>query len=185
VAVGELAARLQPKYGEQTLARFAEEIGIKASTLERWRSTYTKRKGKPAPGPVSHSVLKALQSHPEADKVIEEHLKEHPKLTRRQADGYMSDYRATHPEWRVTETNRWFAKAEKHAQGAIQLGHPAQQHLDPAILRQALDNPEQTEAALRKGGEALITLADEVKRALAPPTPPPMFDDAPGDASSD
>jgi len=129
-------------------------------------------------------VLQALQGHPEAVEIITEN----PDLTTREARTRMRDYRVgqgTQENWQVGETRRWFAQAVKHAQGAIQYGHPASAHLDPTIVRAALDNPDQTEAALRAGGRGLITLADEVKRALAPPTPPPMFDDAPGEATSD
>src|SRR5262245_19890963 len=54
--LGELADRLEPKYGDKTLDRFAKEIGVNAGTLKRWRSTYRKWKGIEAPEPVSASV---------------------------------------------------------------------------------------------------------------------------------
>jgi transposase-like protein len=177
--LGELADRLEPKYGKQTLKHFAKEIGVKASTVERWRSVYRSRKGKPATEPESPpSVLKAIQGLPEP--VQDEILKLKPTV--RQAHTHARDYRAAHPEiqedWKVRDARGWLGQAEKHAKDAIQYGHPASAHLAPAILRQAIDNVDQMLATLRAGGKALNTLADEVERALAPPTPPPMFDDA-------
>src|SRR5262249_33567083 len=73
--LGELADRVKAEYGEAKLAQYAKDIGVNVATLSRWRSVYRKwKRQKEAPGPVSASVLKALQGHPEADKVIEEHL---------------------------------------------------------------------------------------------------------------
>jgi transposase-like protein len=176
--LGELADRLEPKYGDKTLERYAKDIGVNVATLSRWRSVYRRFKGIEAPEPQSPTVLKIIQGHPEAEEIAKG-----PKLTARQAHTLMRDYRKAHPEkqqeWQVRDTRGWVGQAVKHANEAIQYGHPAAHRLDPAILRPALDNPEQAEAALRLGGGALITLADEIKRALAPPTPPPMFDDVP------
>src|SRR5262245_42488309 len=38
--LGELAHRLKPVYGEETVAVFANKIGIPAATLKRYRSAY-------------------------------------------------------------------------------------------------------------------------------------------------
>jgi hypothetical protein len=175
--LGELADRVKAEYGEEKLAQFARDIGIKIATVARWRSVYRKWKGIEAPEPVSPSVRKALQGLP--DPVVEKILREKPKLTVRQAHTHARDWRAGHPDeqWQVRHTRGWIGQAEQHATGAIQYGRPAAEHLDPANLRQALDNPEQTIAALRRGGEALIRLADELERVLAL-LPTPMFDDA-------
>jgi hypothetical protein len=117
----------------------------------------------------------ALQGHPLRNELLK------PKLTVRQARTLMRDYRTgqgTQEDWQVGETRRYLNEALTHAKQALKYGHPTQAHLNPDVLRKALDNPPQAMAALRLGGNALITLADEVERALAPPAPPPMFDDA-------
>jgi hypothetical protein len=185
--LGELADRVEPKYGDRTLAKFAEEIGVDVADLNRWRSVYRAYKGKPPIEGTSpkFGVLQALQAHPKRDEII----KENPNLTTREARTYMRDWHAAHPEeqekWQVGEARRWFAQAEKHAQEAIKYGFPAVAHLDPVILRQALDNPEQTEATFRAGARAFFKLIIEMKRGLRERerTPPPMFDDAPAEAA--
>src|SRR5262249_20343155 len=62
-------------------------------------------------------------------------------------------------------------------QGAIKYGHPKPDYLDPEVMCKAIDDWDKLENGLRLGGQALIRLADEVKRmrVLAFP-PPPMFD---------
>ena len=106
--LGELADRLQPRYGKKTLARFAEDIGTKVATLNRCRSVYRAFKGIEAPEP-KFAVLKALQAHPLRDQII----KEQPNLTKREATTMMRDWYQGHGEdedWRVNETRRWFAE---------------------------------------------------------------------------
>jgi len=91
-------------------------------------------------------------------------------------------------DWRVEETRRLLGEAKKLALDAHKkYGHPAQEHLDPNILRQAVDEPDKLVTTLRLGGQALNTLADEVEGALTTPfaLPPPMFDDTPGNATPD
>jgi hypothetical protein len=87
--LGELADNLEPKYADRTLATFAKEIGIGACTLERHRSVYRAWKDKPAPGPVSYAVLRALQDHPDRCNIV----KENPDLTQAEARKLMRPYR--------------------------------------------------------------------------------------------
>jgi hypothetical protein len=129
-------------------------------------------------------VLQALAAHPEREEIIEANRKANRKLTVREARKLMKDYRKAHglqEEWQVGETRRWLAEAVKHALEAHKkYGHPAQEHLDPAILRQAVDEPDKLVDSLRLGGRALNTLADEVECAFTTPAallPAPMFDD--------
>ncbi len=92
--LGELADRLQPKYGDKTLARFAKDIRVNVATVERWRSVYRKWKGKAAPGPLSATVLKIIASHPQREKLAKELVKLVPEQRKRMAEIYMRDYRA-------------------------------------------------------------------------------------------
>ena len=158
--LGELADRLEPKYGDQTLEKFAEEIGADVDDLNRWRSVYRAYKDdlKEIQGTSpKFGVLQAVQSVPEPARTAI--LKTKPTV--RDARAAARNYHATHGEkdWRVDEARRWFAQAVKHAQQAIQYGHPAAAYMDPVILRQALDDLDQQMAALRLGGRCLIALA--------------------------
>src|SRR5215475_14309332 len=87
--LGELADKLEPKYADRTLAKFAAEIGIAACTLERHRSVYRAWKENPAPGPVSYAVLRALQDHPDRADIV----KNTPDLTQAEARKLMRPYR--------------------------------------------------------------------------------------------
>jgi hypothetical protein len=180
--LGELADRLQPKYGEETLKRFAKAIGLPVATLARYRSVYRKWKGIEAPGP-NFAVAKALQSLP--SNHIELLMNEFPNMTKRDAITFVKDWRNAHPEdqgWKVDEKRKWFDAALKHAQDSIK--YELHGHLDPDLLLRALDNPEQAEDTFRAASGAFATLADAVNRArtgaplLALPRPP-MFDDPP------
>jgi hypothetical protein len=163
--LGELADRLEPKYGKKTLANFASEIGLTADRLNRCRHVYRKWKDlrKKGTSP-KFGVLQALAAHPLRDTII----KELPKLTVREARTFMRDWRIAHPaedhNWTGDEARRWFAAAIKHAADSIKYGYPAQSHLDPDILEQAL-------ATLRSASRAFAALADAVERALAPAPP--------------
>ena len=184
---GKLADQLEPKYGDKTLARFAKDIGLDAVQLSRCHSTYRAWKGKkikePAP---KFAVLQALQAHPKRERIINNR----PNLTRAEARTLASNYRqaqAQDPDWRVNETRRFYSAAVKHAQEAIKYGFPAVVDMNPDVLRQAIDNIDQATAALRLGGNALLTLADAVEQALAPPPalPAPMFNDPPSPPAKD
>jgi hypothetical protein len=92
--LGELADKLEPKYGDRALAKFAKLIGIEASTLSHYRTVYRKWEDKLPPGAKlpSFTVLKELASVDERAELItaeptmskrraEVHrvLKDHPK----------------------------------------------------------------------------------------------------------
>jgi hypothetical protein len=125
-------------------------------------------------------VLAALQSHPEREEIINAN----PKLTVREARTFMRDYRKAQGEeqdWRVEETRRLLGEAAKLALEAHKkYGHLKPEHLDPNILRQAVDEPDQLVATFDLGIRALTTLRDEVVSGLTTPAallPAPMFDD--------
>jgi len=58
-------------------------------------------------------------------------------------------------------------------------GHLSKQHIDLAVLRQAVDDPDKMLATWRLSSSVLSDYSDVVDSALAPPPalPPPMFDD--------
>jgi hypothetical protein len=218
--LGELADRLQPKYGDNTLARFAKAIGLPFERLNRCRSVYRAYQGIEIQAPAPNfAVLQELAGHPNREQII----RERPDLTKREARTLMRDYRLGQGEedqphgqeqdqaqeqgqeqdhwqdqirhlepqlrWKVIEARHWLDAAKKHAQEAAKYGHPAEQHLDPEVLRHAVGDKDTLLATLRAGAKGLNTLADKVESALAPPAllPPPMFDDkaTPGDSTPD
>jgi hypothetical protein len=69
--LGRIADKLEPKYREQTLERYAEEIGIDHGTLKSYRTTYKAWKDMPA-RPSAFSVAKALNSYPNRADIIQE-----------------------------------------------------------------------------------------------------------------
>jgi hypothetical protein len=82
--LGELAAKLEPKYGDRTLAKFAAEIGIDKNTLNNYRTVYRAWEGKLPPGVKSPSftVLKELQNVAERAELI----KKEPTMSKRRAE---------------------------------------------------------------------------------------------------
>jgi hypothetical protein len=62
--LGQLAYKLEPKYGDQTLQHFASEIGLDYETLKTYRTTYKAWKDEPD-RPASFSVARALNRHPQ------------------------------------------------------------------------------------------------------------------------
>ena len=70
--LGELADRLEPRYKDRTLAKFAAEIGVAKCTLDRYRTVYRAWAEKLAPGPnlVSYAVLRELATHRSASKSL-------------------------------------------------------------------------------------------------------------------
>ena len=87
--LGRIAAQLEPKYGDETLGRFAEEIGIDRGTLKSYRTTYIKWKTEPV-RPRSYSVARALNPHPRKADIIQET----PELTVKEADKKVEQWRA-------------------------------------------------------------------------------------------
>jgi hypothetical protein len=90
--LGELAAKVETKYKDHTLAKFAKAIGRSACTVARWRDVY--RAWNPAPGrelpSASYAVLRELATHPKREELV----RENPKMTKMQASKEMRDYRS-------------------------------------------------------------------------------------------
>jgi hypothetical protein len=68
--LGQIADQLEPKYREETLKRYAEEIGIDYGTLKSYRTTHKAWKDAPVRPPFS--VAKALNRHPRRADIIQE-----------------------------------------------------------------------------------------------------------------
>lgn len=176
--LGELADNLEPKYADRTLAKYAEEIGIGACTLERYRSVYRAWKEKPAPGPVSYAVLRALQDHPDRFAIV----KENPELTQAEARKLMRPYR-------TNEKDNCGAKQEEKGEESEWDKHNAKWFKHVVTLAQdassaanaMLDAPEAKQREMlqvvepslvmkvKAGGVALCELANHLERLLEAP----------------
>jgi len=91
--LGELADRIEKKYGDNTLSRFAAAIAVPVKTLERHRDVYRAWKEIPAPGRESlpYAVARELAAHPDRVRIVIDK----PGLTKRLAAEIMQAYRAS------------------------------------------------------------------------------------------
>src|SRR6516162_5690696 len=96
--LGELAHKLEKKYGDRTLAKFAAEIGVAKCTLDRYQTVYRAWEGKLAPGPIStsYAVLRELATHPDREQII----RNNPHLTKREAQGLVRKHTGADEERR-------------------------------------------------------------------------------------
>jgi hypothetical protein len=123
--LGELADKLEPKYGDRTLAKFAEAIGVAKCTLDRYRTVYRAWAGKLAPGPnsfASYAILRELATHPNREQII----KAKPNISKREAHDYMRDIendarrqqqQEQEDDW-LKHNRRWFKELYTHAHEA-------------------------------------------------------------------
>jgi hypothetical protein len=80
--LGQIADELEPKYGDSTLTRYAQEMKINANTLQNYRSVYrTWHEDPRAKEFPKFSVAKALVRHPDRAKIVAAD----PNITERQA----------------------------------------------------------------------------------------------------
>ena len=86
--LGRIAGRVEPKYGEQTLERLAEEIGIDYGTLKSYRTADRAWQDIPV-RPKSFSVAKALNRHPNRADIIQEK----PDMSVKEAENVMREWK--------------------------------------------------------------------------------------------
>lgn len=183
--LGEIADKIEKRYGDNTLARFAREIGIAPCTAERYRSVYRSwATNSAAPPDLPWGVARELQAHPDRAKLV----KKNPQMSTRDARLLMKQHRNKQPDatpvrWQEVEARRWFRGLVTRANQAIRDIHLAdgkrQSPLDDADaatiqqLRQVLR--EQVEhgllKTLRRGAENWLKLADHLERLLQSDAP--------------
>jgi hypothetical protein len=169
--LGELAHKVETKYKDRTLAKFAGEIGISACTLARYRDVYRAWANFCAPGRKSipsYAVLRELATHPDREEMI----RKHPNLTKREAHNLMrkrayatkeEQEQEQEEDW-VKHNRVWFKELCKIAQEASRTAAavgvdkctPEQQE----NLRQAVD--PNLLMYLRASGRMLIHTADSL-----------------------
>ena len=172
--LGELAHKLEKKYGDRTLAKFAAEIGVAKCTLDRYQTVYRAWEGKLAPGPIStsYAVLRELQTHPDRAQII----RKNPNLTKREAHERMRELKGTAKDEREREQEqedewlkhdrKWFkdlvAIANEAARAAGVLDEYTPEQLDK--LRQAAD--PKLLMYVRGGGRMLFRVANRLAELL-------------------
>jgi hypothetical protein len=101
--LGELADRIEPKYGDQTLQKFAGAINCEYVLLKDYRTTFQawpEKAGRPA-----FQIARALNPHPQRFRIVNNE----PNLTLRQARHKMKMWRMEHRQPR-TQTPAMLAK---------------------------------------------------------------------------
>jgi hypothetical protein len=172
--LGELADRVETKYGDRTLAKFAKEIGISACTLQRYLSVYRAWAGKgiEAPGPVSYAVLRELQDHPDREAIV----KEDPKITKRKAQQHMRELKQQHErkqnkgksgDWKADERKLWLRRVCSFANEHGRTAEEVMQNKEAALALREIAEPELL-AALAADLRALLALVELVAHHEAP-----------------
>lgn len=82
--LGEIAARVKPKYGEQTLAKLAEAIEIDENSLSRYRNVFKAYEQIPPRSGISWAVCKVFASQPDRVELINRR-----DWTKRQAEEFI------------------------------------------------------------------------------------------------
>jgi hypothetical protein len=166
--LGELADKLEPKYADRTLAKFAAEIGVAKCTLDRYRTVWRAWEGKLAPGPdslVSYAVLRELATHPDREQII----KAKPNITKREAhdkmrnlenDARRQQQQEEEDDW-PKHNRRWFKELYTQAHEVARMAEVAldatsekQRELAEVVVEREM--PQN----LKMYGGALIRLAD-------------------------
>jgi hypothetical protein len=194
--LGEIADKLEPKYDDRTLAKFAAALGISKSTLNHYRTTYRAWKIVP-PGAKStpYAVLEALATVEDRVAVITAE----PKMSKRRAEVHRvvkdhpkRDEILSDPDLTCTkkarelmagsanntgngkgsgdgdkETKRWFNNLVTRANEMIDEAAFANQQTT-AKQRHALLMAADPDLldTVRKAGEALVKLADRLDALL-------------------
>jgi hypothetical protein len=173
--LGELADRLEPKYGDHTLENFAKAIGLAACTLERRRSVWRAWKQISAPAPESYAVAQELAKLVNDDpQRAAQLIKDNPAMTKREARAKMRELKlglkqeqvvADPAQSRRDEQRRWFKAVIKHAEEVIRDADLTNSKVSPQ-LEQALREVVEPDLllTLREAAEGLTKLADYLER---------------------
>jgi hypothetical protein len=167
IRLGELADKVQPLYGDRTLASFAKQISIAPCTLARYRSVYRAWAEIEAPGPVSYAVRRELQDHPDRAEIV----KEQPNLTKAQARKIMREFKGEpklksgSPDWRRKGHERWFRAVIALANEAIRAAAVVDQSLKPADRRILAEfNDSKLLLTLADGSRALFKVYEFLRQ---------------------
>ena len=163
--LGELADKLEPRYKDRTLAKFAAEIGVAKCTLDRYRTVYRAWDGNLAPGPnsPSYAVLRELATHPEREQII----CNNPNITKREAQRKMrglkggSEHSSSEPQGSfVTDMRRYLKLIRTRQEEVRRKATEALDGTDEQLDDLAQVAGEQTLMNLRADAKVVVQLAD-------------------------
>jgi hypothetical protein len=157
-------------YGDNTLAKFASEIGMSRCAIERRRTTYRNWKDilKADPGlKFSYSTGRALEKHPDRARLIQEN----PRMTKGQATALMKARSRSDTE---SETKRRWEDLLLRAGKAMadETHFKVGRDILLKVVKQKSLN------YLREGIQAGIRLVDEFEKLFHEPAGDTSFDDA-------
>jgi hypothetical protein len=172
--LGELADKLEPKYGDRTLAKFAAEIDVAKCTLDRYRTVYRAyaSEGKLAPGPksASYAVLRELATHPDREHI----LRADPNLTKREARKLIRDHKnVAGKKQKQDQESDWLKHSRKWFKDLVTLANEVHRATDvvngctPEQLENLLEAVDAGSLMyLRGGGRSLFNLANHLAELL-------------------
>jgi hypothetical protein len=175
--LGELADRVEAKYGDRTQAKLADAIGIARCTLDRYRTVYRAWKDILAPGPNSdppppppYAVCRELATHPRREQII----LAHPDLTKSEALDEMRKFKGKTKEAKEQEqedewlkhSRDWFKEVVALCNEAVRMADVPNQCTPEQLdkLLQAVD-PKML-MYLYGGGRMLFKLAVRLAEKL-------------------
>jgi hypothetical protein len=166
--IGKIAAHTETKYRDQTIAKLATKLGcVSACTLKRHVSVYNAWDGMgiEAPGPVSYSVLRALQDHPDREQIVEDN----PQITKREAEELRRKYEG---KPKNTKSRDWKAEERKHWLRGVysfanRYGRDAEAVMRDKEVARAMRDIAEPEllAAFMSDLRVLLSLAEHLKEA--------------------
>jgi hypothetical protein len=169
--LGQLADKVEARYGETMLKQFAKEIGIAACTVARARSVFRAYDSNEAPAPPSYAVAQELQAHPDRFALI----RNNPNMTKREARRHMRARKRAEQEVNpaghmLANNERWFGLLVKLSGEIQRQCGIVDSGIEPELersIRQAVDRTLLPD--LREAGALLIRLADRLEQIAAPP----------------
>jgi hypothetical protein len=172
--IGELADKLETKYGEQTLAKFAAAIGKSPSCVKRYRDVYRAFQGISAPErqSSSYSARKELAAHPDRENIITKN----PNITKQEARHEMRKHHGIAEEKAqetkeeaeaaeaLRETKKWFSDVVTLGNQIRGLADVTHHCTTDEQWSRLLDNVEPKQLMyIRLAGNTLVRFADQLE----------------------
>ena len=136
--LGEIADTLEPKYGESTLARYAQEL-LNANTLQNYRSVYRTWHEDPQVKEFpKFSIAKALVKHPDRAKIVGEA----PDITEREARDKSKQFKeeqAKYEQYSIQAMHKLTLKIVTRLNSFLKDRGPLQEMLNMVSVRNSAD----------------------------------------------
>jgi hypothetical protein len=175
-ALGELASRLEPRYRDRTLKKFAKAIGKAECTVARYKQVYEAFAEIPAPGRkfVKYAAARELVHHPDRIALV----LATPNMTKGQAHAQMLAHQATGAsttnagvnqqagDGSARNTHQWLADLAKLAQEMTREAGFADQPVTPQVRAQVAQGVELL-PTLRQAGQEWARLVNYLEQIMS------------------